>query len=243
MAGRVRTGEEMKKETYELLESYMNSCMEDSAHDKEHIYRVLYTALDIARTEENVDYDVLICACLLHDIGRGEQFENPKVCHAEAGAEKAYRFLKDNGFAEDYAVRVRACILSHRYRKGNPPESLEAKILFDADKVDVVGAVGIARTLLYKGQVSEPLYTRMPDGQVSDGENDDAPSFFQEYRYKLEKLYTKFYTAHGARLAEQRRAVAESFYTNMLYEVQGTYANGIGLLKACIDDSDDSLQI
>ena len=71
----------MTKETYDLLESYMLSCMEDSAHDKEHIYRVLYTALDIAGTEEEVDRDVLICACLLHDIGRREQFETVSYTH------------------------------------------------------------------------------------------------------------------------------------------------------------------
>lgn len=56
--------------TYSLLENYMLSCMDDSAHDKEHIYRVLYHAMEIAKTLQNVDYDVLIAACLLHDIGR-----------------------------------------------------------------------------------------------------------------------------------------------------------------------------
>jgi putative nucleotidyltransferase with HDIG domain len=86
----------MKKETYDLIETYMLSCMEDSAHDKEHIYRVLYNALEIAKGEEGVDYDVLITACLLHDIGRKEQFADPKVCHAAAGAEKAYHFLTDH---------------------------------------------------------------------------------------------------------------------------------------------------
>ena len=57
----------MDKETYTLLEKYMLECMGDSAHDKDHIYRVLYNAMDIAEAEQNVDYDVLICACLLHD--------------------------------------------------------------------------------------------------------------------------------------------------------------------------------
>ena len=71
----------MKKENYELMENYMLSCMEDSAHDKEHIYRVLYHALEIAGEEVDVDYDVLIAACLLHDIGRKEQFADPTLCH------------------------------------------------------------------------------------------------------------------------------------------------------------------
>ena len=158
----------------------MLCCMEDAAHDKEHIYRVLYNALEIAKTEKNVNYDILIAACLLHDIGRKEQFENPALCHAIAGSEKAYQFLLSHGFEMSYAEQVKQCIKTHRYRKNSLPQSLEAKILFDADKLDVAGAIGIARTLLYKGIVSEPLYSVLPDGTVSAGENDTAPAFFQE---------------------------------------------------------------
>lgn len=216
----------MKRDTYLLLENYMLSCMEDSAHDKEHIYRVLYNALDIAQTEENVDYDVLICACLLHDIGRKEQSENPGVCHAAAGAKKAARFLSEHGFSEEFTEKVCACIRSHRYREDNLPQSIEAKILFDADKVDVSGAVGIARTLVYKGQIGEPLYSLTSEGQVSDGENDREPSFFQEYKYKLENLYDRFFTARGRELAGMRREAAVSFYNSMLREIKGTYENG-----------------
>ena len=96
----------MTREAYQLLEAHMLSCMGDSAHDKEHIYRVLYSALDIAQGEAGVDYDVLIAACLLHDIARGEQFADPAVCHARAGAERARTFLLDHGFGEDFARRV-----------------------------------------------------------------------------------------------------------------------------------------
>ena len=68
----------MDGKTYLLLEDYMKSCMKDSAHDREHIYRVLYTALEIADEEKDVDIDVLIAACLLHDIARQEQFDEPR---------------------------------------------------------------------------------------------------------------------------------------------------------------------
>lgn len=165
----------MTNQVYQLLEDYMLSCMGDSAHDKEHIYRVLYSALEIAKEERDVDYDILICACLLHDIGRREQFENPSLCHAQVGAEKAYRFLVEQGFAESFAAKVRRCILAHRYRSNNEPETVEAKILFDADKLDVTGAIGIARTLFYKGQVSEPLYNVDEEGRVQDGTVDTSP--------------------------------------------------------------------
>ena len=221
----------MNNDTYCLLEHYMLECMGDSAHDKDHIYRVLYNAMDIAQAEQNVDYDVLICACLLHDIGRKEQFENPKLCHAMVGGEKAYRFLIDNHFDQDFADKVKHCIQTHRYRQNNPPRSLEAQILFDADKIDATGAVGIARTLFYKGTVGEPLYSLLSDGKVSDGTDDEKPSFFQEYKYKLEKLYDRFYTKRGNEIAKERQKTAVAFYNAMLKEVSDSYDRGLCLIE------------
>ncbi len=209
----------MNKATYEKLENYMLYCMDDSAHDKEHIYRVLNNALVIAQSEKKVDYDVLIAACLLHDIARPEQIRDPSLCHAAVGSEKAYRFLVDNSFDEVFAQQVRACIRTHRFRKSDQPESLEAKILFDADKLDVAGAIGVARTLVYKGPVSDPLYTRNPDGSISDGTEGEISSFFREYKFKLEKLYERFYTQKGKELALQRKPTAESFYKSLYSEV------------------------
>ena len=178
----------MNKREYNLIEQYMQSCMKDSAHDKEHVYRVLGVALHIAETEDNADMDAVIAACLLHDIGRKEQNENPQLCHAEVGAKKAYAFLTENGYSENFANHVAECINSHRFRGDNAPQSIEAKILFDADKIDVTGTLGIARTLFWNGMFGEPLYSFNESGEVSDGTNDKEPSFFQEYRYKLEKV-------------------------------------------------------
>lgn len=225
----------MNKETYCLLENFMLRCMEDTAHDKEHIYRVLYNALEIADTENNVNYDILIAACLLHDIGRKEQFENPALCHAAIGSEKAYQFLLTHGFEMNYAEQVKQCIKTHRYRKNNLPQSLEAKILFDADKLDVSGAIGIARTLLYKGIVSEPLYSVSPNGIVSTGENDSAPSFFQEYKYKLENLYSNFYTEKATTIAKERQRIAIEFYNSLYQEVNSSYQNGINRLNNLLE--------
>lgn len=201
--------------------------MRDSAHDKEHVYRVLYNALDIAAYEHGVDYDILICACLLHDIGRKEQFEDPSLDHAEVGGDKAYAFLTANGFDADFAEKVKKCIVTHRFRKSNPPASVEAKILFDADKLDVTGAMGIARTLVYKGGVNDPLYTLDERGAPSNGANDSTPSFFQEYKYKLENIYDRFYTKRGAERAADRRQTAAAFYNGLLGEVMDTYECGL----------------
>lgn len=226
----------MKKSTYKLIENYMNDCMTDSAHDKEHVYRVLYNALTIADTEDAVDYDVLITACLLHDIGRAEQFENPKLDHAEIGADKAYQFLREHHFSKEMAEQVRECIRSHRFRGEGLPQSLEAKILFDADKIDVAGAIGIARTLIYKGQVAETLYSVRPDGGVSDGTNDEEPSFFKEYKYKLENLYSQFYTRKGAQMARKRQQAAAAFYDNIFREVSEAYTDGVDILRRQMEE-------
>ena len=94
----------------------------------------------------------------------------------------------------------------------------------------MTGAVGIARTLLYKGKMGQPLYTLQSDGSVSDGTDDEEESFFREYRRKLEKLYSRFFTKRGEELAKERREAAAAFYRDMLEEVRTAY-QGKELLK------------
>ena len=221
----------MTTQLYKTIESYMLATMDDSAHDAEHVYRVLYNALEIAKSEASVDMDILIAACLLHDIGRPDQVANPSLCHAEVGSEKAYQFLLELGMEESFAENVRHCILTHRFRKNLPPQTLEAKILFDADKLDVTGAIGIARTLQYRGTLTEPLYRHLEDGAISDGTHDIGHSFFREYKFKLEKLYDRFYTRKGAELARERRAIAQAFYERLYQEVNDGYRKGQETLK------------
>ena len=227
----------MTKEIYNAIERYMLGIMDDSAHDCQHVYRVLYNALEIAKAEPDVDRDILIAACLLHDIGRPDQIADPSLCHAEVGSEKAYRFLLGLGMTEDFASQVRHCILTHRFRKNLLPQTIEARILFDADKLDVTGAIGIARTLLFKGTVTEPLYRLLPDGTISDGTHDIGHSFFREYKFKLEKLYDRFLTQKGAELAKERQAIAKAFYESLYREVNEGYTAGQEALTAYLEET------
>ena len=88
----------MNRSTFNIIEKYMLECMKDSAHDPEHIYRVLYLSLNIAsKRNDKINHDVLITSCLLHDIGREEQFKNNKICHAQIGSIMAKDFLLNNG--------------------------------------------------------------------------------------------------------------------------------------------------
>ena len=225
----------MTQTTFNTIERYMLSCMDDSAHDAEHVYRVLYNALAIAAEEPETNYDILIAACLLHDIGRIDQIADPSLCHAEVGSEKAYRYLLELEMEEPFAAQVKHCILTHRFRKNLPPQTLEAKILFDADKLDVTGAIGIARTLVYRGTVMEPLYRLLPDGTISDGTHDIGHSFFREYKFKLEKLYDRFLTKKGAELAKERQAIAKAFYETLYLEVNNGDKSGKEALSALLD--------
>ena len=214
----------MTKSMFGTIKEYMHECMKDSAHDSEHVYRVLYMALHIAgRTKASIDDDVLIAASLLHDIGRNEQFADPKVCHARAGGTKAKAFLLANNWSEARAEHVKRCISTHRFRGDNIPESMEAKILFDADKLDVAGGLGIVRTLMYKGQMGEPLYSTGADGICDGKKPDDPESFYKEYHFKLKNLYSKFYTSEARRIAKKRKKTAERFFHGLSSEVGGIY--------------------
>ncbi|NJD04053.1 MAG: HD domain-containing protein [Ruminiclostridium sp.] len=226
----------MNQKTYEKIEKYMLSCMNDGAHDNQHIYRVLYSALDIA-DGFTVDRDVLIAASLLHDIGRDAQFKNPECDHAIVGAEMACKFLLEIGWDKNKAFQVKTCIETHRFRNGNPPTSIEAKILYDADKLDATGTMGIARTLAYKGIVSEPLYYVDENGNVLDDLTDNKPSFFQEYNWKLKNVYDKFFTDRARMIAEERRKASVDLYESMFREVYASHKTGVHLLKKTIEES------
>lgn len=221
----------MTRREYQDMEAYMHSCMPDAAHDTEHVMRVLYLALDIAASEPGARHDILVAACLLHDIGRAAQYRNPGVDHAQAGGAMARVWLLQRGWPEESAALVEQCIRSHRFRGSLRPESLEAKILFDADKLDVSGLMGIARSLLYQGHEDIPLYRTSREGDILDGSSEEGLlSFFGEYRRKLEHIYELFYTRRARQLAQARRQDAERFYTALLAECrQGRQAGRLWL--------------
>lgn len=201
----------MTRDRYEEITAYMDECMSDAAHDREHVLRVLGYAMTIAESEPTVDRDLLIAACLLHDIGRSAQFRDPTLDHAAVGADMARDWLASHGYSVEFAEKVRTAIRSHRYRTGGRAESIEAQILFDADKLEACGMMGLFRTISYKAHVDEPYYTLNADG-LADFRGDAPESVVQEYCHKLAKVPDKMYTARGREMAqilsaEQRRTM------------------------------------
>lgn len=225
----------MTRDAYKKIENYMLSLMTDAAHDSLHVYRVLYMALDIAATEPDANTDVLITACLLHDIGRELQFKDKSLCHAEEGARMAYEWLISEGWEKEQAAHIRDCISSHRYRGDNPPETLEAKILFDADKLDCVGTMAVARSFFYMATAKySSMYALDEDGHILTAPLENNNGFFQEYNYKLRNVFDRFHTARGKELAEERRISGERFYNDMLREVSQSHEVGPGLLEQAL---------
>lgn len=113
----------------------------DPAHDLGHALRVRRWAKTLA-LEEGADVEIVELAALLHDIGRAGAVEKS---HAESGASLAASILAKLGYSEEISQAVREAVISHSRESGYEPKSLEAKILYDADKLDFVGPVGLAR--------------------------------------------------------------------------------------------------
>ncbi len=215
----------MNNEFYKKVEKYMLSVPKDSCHDEHHSYRVLYSALEIAKDiNETIDYDVLIISSILHDIARIDQINDPSICHAEHGAELAYKFLIKSKFDEEKSKHVRKCIYTHRYRKSNPPTSIEAKILFDADKLDALGSIGMARALNYTGFVNRPFYTLDKDNMVLENSNSEN-TFVDEYNYKLLNIYDRLYTESAKKIAEIRLENQTNYYNSFIRELNDLYKN------------------
>lgn len=223
----------MKRKEYNEIEKYMLSCCGESVHDAEHIYRVLYNAMDIAATEKDVNTDVLITACLLHDIARADELNDKTIDHAVYGSEKAYNWLIGHGFGIRFSESVRDCIKTHRYRGNNAPESIEAKILYDSDKIDAAGYMGIARTLMYKGLISQPLYTT-ENGIVQDGSG-NRNSFFGEYVFKLSKVYSRLFTDRAKEITAEMKHDAEHFYNTLYRDINNNYVKGQAVIDSILE--------
>lgn len=190
------------------------------SHDWQHILRVMRLAERIADTEISDIFIVRISA-ILHDIAREIENRNEgKLCHAEIGSAMAYDFLIGQGLDEQRAKKISDCIKSHRYRKNAPPSSIEAKILYDADKLDSIGAIGIGRAFLFSGEIGAKLHN--PDIDISLTEAYGAEdTAYREYIVKLRHIYGKMLTSEGKRIARERHDFMELFFNRLKSEFDG----------------------
>jgi uncharacterized protein len=188
-----------------------------AGHDFDHVLRVLALAERIARAEGG-DLEVVRAAALLHDVARAEE-EAGGPDHALAGAERAREILA--GHPAERVAAVAEAIAAHRYRGCGPaPQSPEARALFDADKIDALGAVGVARAFAYAGAHGQRLWAPLDEASTQgDGTAGHTP--VHEFQVKLSRLRQVLTTATGRAIAEERHAFTVAFFERLEAEVRG----------------------
>jgi uncharacterized protein len=190
------------------------------SHDWDHTERVYRLCQKIGR-KEGADPGVLALAALLHDIGRAEEDRaHGRICHARAGAIKAQAILKRLGCDRATIAAVTRCIATHRFRRGGAPRSIEARVLYDADKLDSIGAVGVGRAFLFAGEVGARLHDPSIDVRKTRPYTKDDTAY-REYLVKLSRVKERMTTREGRRLASDRHRYMAGFFARLNKETAG----------------------
>lgn len=187
-------------------------------HDIEHVLRVVRLAEKIGRAE-GADADTVLAAAWLHDIGRPHEHRDPSVCHAKKSMELAGPILEKSGFPRDKIPAVLEAIGSHRFSSGKIPATLEGKVLQDADRIDVLGAVGIIRVFMHNGaHGSDAYHTEDPFCKKRETQEGYAVDHF--YR-KVLKLKETLHTKTAREMAGKREDFVRAFLAQLEKELGG----------------------
>lgn len=192
----------------------------DGAHDLGHFRRVWRTASGLLHEHEEADPLIVLAAAYFHDI-----ISLPKN-HPEAhqssrlSAEKAGDMLKHDfpDFPMESIDAVKHAIQAHSYSAGIPPVTIEAKILQDADRMEALGAIGIARTFYTAGRLGTNMFSA-EDPQALHRELNDKLYALDHFRVKLLKLPSLMNTAAGQALALRRTIILQEFMEQMIEEI------------------------
>jgi uncharacterized protein len=193
----------------------------DAVHDFDHVLRVLALAERIGQAE-GADLEIVRAAALLHDVAR-EQAQADGLDHAAFAADRAREIL--NGQPYDKVEAVAHAIAAHRFRTGPEPVTLEARVLFDADKLDAIGAVGVARAFAYGGAHGQRLWASVDVVDVArwveEGDHPQEHTPVHEFVVKLSRLKERLFTPTGRSIAEERHAYMVRFFERFDAEVRG----------------------
>jgi uncharacterized protein len=190
----------------------------DAIHDFDHVLRVLALAKRLAESE-GADWEIVRTATLLHDVMRVQETDRLRQDHARTGAELARRLL--DGHPPEKVKAVAHAIAAHRFRTGPAPQTLEAKVLHDADKLDAIGAVGVARAFAYGGHEGQRLWAEAPPNYTENEANHHEHTPVHEFHFKLARIKDRLLTASARCLAEERHTFMVAFYERLDREVRG----------------------
>ncbi len=167
-----------------------------AAHGLDHVERVYRLALEIGK-KEGADVEVIEISAILHDI------ERDKNNHAVESARYAKKILLRMSYPEEIIERVVHCIESHSFSSGIKPRTLEAKVLSDADKLDAMGATGIARAFMFAGETGR-----------------DIQASLEHFETKLLRLQSMLYTETARKMGRERHRFLEVFYKKLKNELE-----------------------
>ncbi|MCS6907273.1 MAG: HD domain-containing protein [Anaerolineales bacterium] len=197
----------------------------DPVHGIEHVRRVVALAEKIAAAE-GADTEIVRVAAYLHDaVDKGQALPNGRQTHHLAAAQIAAHFLRQAGWDEARIAAVQHCIRAHRFRQGEEtPQTLEAKVVFDADKLDALGAIGAARAIARAVQKGLPFYFPPSPRFLESGvlESQELHSAYHEYWYKLRRLKERLFTPTARRLAAERETIMNAFFEALKKEAEAT---------------------
>lgn len=213
------------KKTYELVEKMFSGL--GPCHDFYHTRRVRKVAKYLAK-KEGADMFITEMATLLHDIGRIEEYKHKhhkkNLNHADLSAKNARPILKKLGISEKTINDICHAIIAHRFR--NPTEkarTIEAKILRDADKLDSIGAIGIARAYIWLGEYRiGTIYTdKNTWSKFNINSNDPKHDSLQrEWAIKLSKIKNQMFTRSGKQLAVKRHKLMKKYLQDLEREIK-----------------------
>ena len=197
----------------------------DPVHGFDHIERVYRMAERLGQAE-GADMEIVRAAALLHDAEGSATAggDEGRISHQYESAAFARRVLEEENWPEERITAVEHCIRAHRFRdQSEQPETLEAKVLFDADKLDVIGAIGIVRTVAFDVVTGQPIYTEPSQRfrETFQTEPGELHSSYHEYLFKLSKIKDLLYTPSAREIAGQRHAFMAEFFRRLGEEIHG----------------------
>jgi len=210
------------EQVLDQVKAFAQTCFDKASgsHAWDHTLRV-FRLCEIMGPAENADMDVLGAAAYLHDIGRALQdASNGAICHAEKGAQMAEPMVAALPLSKKQKQNIIHCVRSHRFRNQHKPATIEAKVLFDADKLDAIGAVGVARAFLFAGEVGARLHNPDLDAESTRPYSVDDTGY-REFKVKLCKIKDRMLTAQGRKWARERHAFMDDFFNRFLAEYEG----------------------
>jgi uncharacterized protein len=194
------------------------------AHDFEHIIRVYKNAEMISKQEESVDLDIVLAAALLHDLVVYPKGSSKTINSADDSAEIAKKILLEyKNYPREKIEKVADAIRTHSYSKRLVPETLEGKILQDADRLDAIGAIGIARTFSVGGSENRSLYNPTDPFCKSERQLDDTQWTLDHIKKKLMILKNSMHTKTAKKIAEERTEFMELFLNQLRKEILPKY--------------------